>query len=276
MKTLTLPLVVAAAAALAACQTVPQNDSELVGARTAVTQARADAYASRAGAADLDRAQQSLQRAEAAWTAKDGEQANQEAYLARRRAEAALAEGQQARYDEQLQQANAERERLRQEAAARDERARQQAEAARREAARIAERNAALQRDLQARSTDRGLLAAPAELHFASGHARLTPQARRSAQSIAAVLQQYPERRVRVEGHADSRGSEASNMRLSQRRAEALRQALVKAGVDAGRIDVQAYGESMPAADNATATGRRQNRRVELLLSDGQGRFNTR
>ncbi len=230
-------LVALAATALTACQTLPLDDPELAAARTAVAQARADDQATGVGATDIASAEQALQGAEAAWKDRDADEARHQAYLARRHAEAALALGQQARFDARTQQAAAEGARLRQEAATREAAARQ------------------------------------AELHFASDQAGLTAQARRLAARVAAALQQYPERRVRIEGHADSRGSDAGNLRLSQRRAEAFRQALQKAGVDAARIDVQAYGESRPTADNATAAGRCENRRVELLVSNGEGRF---
>lgn len=81
----------------------------------------------------------------------------------------------------------------------------------------------------------------------------------------AATLKQRSDLKVEVAGHADSVGSEAYNMRLSLRRAEAVRDYLVGKGIAADRLSVKGYGESQPVADNATEAGRFENRRVELL-----------
>ena len=71
-----------------------------------------------------------------------------------------------------------------------------------------------------------------------------------------------------VEGYTDSVGSAAFNQTLSERRAEAVRAALVKAGVDPTRIVAQGYGKEYPVASNATDSGRAQNRRVEVTISN--------
>jgi outer membrane protein OmpA-like peptidoglycan-associated protein len=69
---------------------------------------------------------------------------------------------------------------------------------------------------------------------------------------------------IEVAGHTDSKGSDAYNMKLSQQRAEAVRNFLISRGVAADRLTAKGYGESQPVADNATEEGRFQNRRVEL------------
>jgi outer membrane protein OmpA-like peptidoglycan-associated protein len=76
---------------------------------------------------------------------------------------------------------------------------------------------------------------------------------------------------VAVRGHTDDRGSAAGNRRLSARRAEAVRQALIGAGVAESRIRVEGVGAAEPVASNSTASGRRQNRRIELRLQAGVG-----
>jgi outer membrane protein OmpA-like peptidoglycan-associated protein len=73
---------------------------------------------------------------------------------------------------------------------------------------------------------------------------------------------------VLVEGFTDSTGSDAYNLQLSQRRAEAIRSALSQMGVDRSRIETRGYGEAYPVASNATAGERQMNRRVEIVLSD--------
>jgi OOP family OmpA-OmpF porin len=72
---------------------------------------------------------------------------------------------------------------------------------------------------------------------------------------------------VIAEGHTDSKGTDAYNQKLSERRANSVRDYLVRGGISAGRIKVVGYGESRPVADNKTEDGRAQNRRVELRIS---------
>ena len=83
-------------------------------------------------------------------------------------------------------------------------------------------------------------------------------------QNLADFMQQYGQTTTVVEGHTDSVGTDAYNQRLSERRANAVRDVLVNQfGVDASRVDSVGYGEARPVADNATAEGRAINRRVE-------------
>lgn len=294
MQSILKPGVAAAAALLtfAGCQTAPPASTELSAARSAVERARIDPYATRSGALELDRAQQALRSADqAAMRERDAAQARHFAYLAMRRSEIALALGAQAQTDERVQKASVDRERLQVEARTREaERAartarsaqsdaesmREQAERARRLAASQAERATALERDLQelqAHNTQRGLVVTLGDVLFDTGKAELQPGAQRRVEQLAAVLKQYPERRVLIEGFTDSMGSQTQNLALSQRRAESLQQALQETGVEPGRIQIRAWGEAHPVATNRTPSGRQQNRRVEVLFSDENGQF---
>ena len=84
--------------------------------------------------------------------------------------------------------------------------------------------------------------------------------------TTAAVLKKYPDNKVVVKGYTDSLGDPAYNIDLSQRRAQAVANELVKQGVKAENITAIGYGASNPVATNSTIEGRRQNRRVELEI----------
>jgi outer membrane protein OmpA-like peptidoglycan-associated protein len=99
----------------------------------------------------------------------------------------------------------------------------------------------------------------------------LKPGARRSIERIAQVLERHPERSIIVEGFTDSTGDAGFNQRLSEERAESVKQALIDAGVAPGRILTRGYGEAFPVASNDTAAGRQLNRRVQIVLGTAAG-----
>jgi outer membrane protein OmpA-like peptidoglycan-associated protein len=106
---------------------------------------------------------------------------------------------------------------------------------------------------------------------FDSGSAKLQPGAQDKLREVARVFMRYPRTRLEIVGHTDSRGSEASNQALSDRRAAAVRSALTAEGVDAARMTVRGEGEARPVATNDTPEGRAQNRRVEILSRPDEG-----
>ncbi|HEV2146439.1 MAG TPA: OmpA family protein, partial [Longimicrobiaceae bacterium] len=114
--------------------------------------------------------------------------------------------------------------------------------------------------------TERGLAVVVGQGLFATGQSSLSPRARDEVGRIAAVLQQFPEHRISVEGHTDAVGSEVANQRLSEQRAASVRAALIAEGVDPARVDAVGYGESRPVVGNATPAERAQNRRVEIVI----------
>jgi len=83
---------------------------------------------------------------------------------------------------------------------------------------------------------------------------------------VAKALTDYPTIKVRIEGHTDSRGKDAFNKKLSQKRAESVRKYLIRKGIDAARMTAVGFGEEVPIADNRTKDGRAQNRRVEFFI----------
>lgn len=95
--------------------------------------------------------------------------------------------------------------------------------------------------------------------------ATLKPDGKKMVDEAVRVMRDNPAMRVSVEGHTDSVGTDAYNQRLSERRANAVRDYMVSEGIDASRISTVGYGESKPVADNDTAEGRAENRRVEII-----------
>jgi OOP family OmpA-OmpF porin len=101
-------------------------------------------------------------------------------------------------------------------------------------------------------------------VHFETGKALLTEDSKQILSRVAASLLNHPEVKLEVAGHTDATGSDAHNLKLSQARANAVRNYLVGKGVPAERLVAQGYGESQPIADNQTKEGRDRNRRTEL------------
>jgi OOP family OmpA-OmpF porin len=106
-------------------------------------------------------------------------------------------------------------------------------------------------------------------VNFVVNKAELTIDAKKILDFVAQSLNANAEVTFEVQGHASSEGSDSYNMNLSQRRAESVRAYLISKGVAANRMTAKGYGETMPIADNATEDGRKQNRRVELVRTDG-------
>jgi outer membrane protein OmpA-like peptidoglycan-associated protein len=104
------------------------------------------------------------------------------------------------------------------------------------------------------------------EASFDFDRAELRPEFKPTLNKVADVLYNDPNQRIRVVGHTDSQGSEAYNQGLSERRAQATANYLISQGVAASQVVVEGRGESEPRADNSTAAGRAQNRRVEIFL----------
>ena len=103
---------------------------------------------------------------------------------------------------------------------------------------------------------------------FGAGSATLTSGAAASLRALAGYLQAAPSARVRIEGHTDGQGEAAANQQLSQRRANAVRDALASGGVPRSRLKANGLGETSPIAGDDSAAGRARNRRVEIIVSD--------
>ena len=234
-------------------------------ARTAYAQAQQTPQVVAHAPVPLQEADQALRRAERVWADEhDTEEVQHLAYLASQRVEIAKTAAEQHVAEAQIQQTTEERDRVLLDARTREaQRAKQQAQAATTQAQQLQQELAAL----QAKQTDRGLVLTLGDVLFETGRADLRPGALRNLYPLVTFLQKYPERRVLIEGHTDNVGSEAYNLDLSQRRADAVRDFLSQNGVNTAQIATRGYGKASPVASNDTAAGRQQNRRVELIIS---------
>jgi outer membrane protein OmpA-like peptidoglycan-associated protein len=105
---------------------------------------------------------------------------------------------------------------------------------------------------------------------FDAGSARLQPGAHKELGDLAEILVRFPGTQIRIDAHTDVTGTEEKNYELSEMRAGAVREALIERGVEPRRITARGWGESKPVATNATEEGRRQNRRVTVVISPVQ------
>jgi outer membrane protein OmpA-like peptidoglycan-associated protein len=123
---------------------------------------------------------------------------------------------------------------------------------------------------LETRREARGLIVNLSDVLFDTGQATLKSGAREKLSKLAGILLAYPGGyQVEVEGHTDSVGTEQSNLKLSQGRADSVHDYLLESGVKPDRINAgRGFGESAPVATNDTAAGRQVNRRVEIIIAD--------
>jgi outer membrane protein OmpA-like peptidoglycan-associated protein len=261
------------------------HSDQLDEARAEVEKVSADPLAQQAAAADVDEARKDLQRAEIALQQRAPQQdVDHLAYLALRHAQTGEARIAEARARQQVAQAQEERNRIQLQAREREaQNARSSAAAAQSEAAAAQNQAAAAQdelararqelADLQAKQTERGMVMTLSDVLFDTAQATLKPGADRAVDRLAQFLKDSPGTHVIIEGHTDSVGSDDYNVGLSERRAQAVADALTARGVSADRIQTKGLGKSYPVATNDTQAGRQQNRRVEIVFSDTSGRF---
>lgn len=246
-KLVTLPALLALGVGLAACSHQPNANLEK--ARNNFTTLQTDPQASKLAALETKDAQDWLSKADMAYIAKEDEQkVDQLAYLANRRTELAKQTIELRTAEAELKNAAAQRARALLEA--RDAQIRK------------------LQESLHGQKTERGTLVTFGDVLFDFNKAELKASAFSNINQLARFLQDNPERQVIVEGYTDSVGSASYNQALSERRAEAVRRALLRAGVAPSRVAAQGYGKEYPIAENSSDSGRAQNRRVEVTISD--------
>lgn len=278
MKNRTLSLLPKAAGLLAlgvllsACASAPQHNPKLVQAQSAYQAASNNAKVAQAAPEQLQKASQALNKAQQ--MKKRGASkldVDHYAYMASRHVAIANEAAREQAAEAKIKQASAERDRMK------AQESQQQARESQQQAHMTREQNAQLQKQLaalKAKKTKRGLVLTLGNVLFALNKADLKPGGARTVSRLAEFMKQYPKRNVMIEGYTDSTGTAAYNQQLSQRRAAAVRDALVADGINPQRIVTKGFGEKYPVATNKTAAGRQQNRRVEIVISDENGDFN--
>lgn len=196
-------------------------------------------------------------------------QAEAQARVAEQEAERQARNAELVSQEARAQARDAEVARQQAEARAREaEQARQQAETA---TVRITQLEQQLA-EFKARQTERGLELTLSGVLFEFDKATLKPGALRNLSPLITFLQEDPERKIVLEGHTDSVGSDSYNMELAQKRAESVRNFLIQSGIASHRIAAHGLGKGYPVASNDTEAGRLQNRRVEIIISNEASR----
>lgn len=120
--------------------------------------------------------------------------------------------------------------------------------------------------DFRAKENERGLVLTLGDVLFRTNEVDLTADALRKLYPLVTLLKENPKRSILIEGYTDSSGSESHNLDLSERRASAVRDFLVSTGINPERITARGYGEENPVASNTSEAGRKENRRVEVIV----------
>ena len=287
----TLVATTVASVLLAACAVAPPKPDGAAEARSKLTQLQSDPNLT-------NRVSPAMKEAEAAVRAAEQPQTDKElgahlVYMADRKVDIARAQAETNLAEDQRAELSAQREKARLDARTHEadiaegkvataraegaeqkvaaDQARNEAGAAQLAAANSEQQAAELQRQidvLQAKPTDRGLVVTLGDVLFATGKADIMTGAAGNLNRLVAFLNKYPDRTVVIEGYTDNVGSEQYNQGLSERRADSVRSYLAGQGIGMLRLSALGKGETGAVADNSSATGRQQNRRVEVVISN--------
>lgn len=261
-----IPLTLMVAVIVSGCSSVPYN-ANLAEAHNSFNNARSNSEISTQAQLEMKQASDTLSKADLALKEdEDKEAVDHLAYLAKQQVAIAQVTAQRKTAEAVVNKADASRSSVQLDA--------RTAEA---DAAKLViEQQNILINELNAQKTERGLVITLSDVLFRTDKAQLQTEGLRNVDKLADFLQQYPDYKVLVEGYTDSRGSDAHNQDLSDRRAESVSRALLRSGITSDRVIARGYGEEYPVADNDTASSRQLNRRVEIILSDANGNIASR
>ena len=236
-----------------------RQEEERIANEKAAAAASAKAEAEAKAAAEAAQAKRKADTEAAALKRQAEEEARRQAELARAREAQMKAEA-----DAAALRAKMEADRLK----AQEEAAKAEADRAHREAAELrAQLLQQLNQILETKDTPRGLVVTMADVLFDVGKYDLRPATREKLARLSGIVLAHKGLQLDIEGHTDSTGSDDLNQTLSERRAASVQSYLVQQGLAADSVTAKGFGKTMPIADNSTAAGRQQNRRVEIIVS---------
>lgn len=287
-KNISLVGIFAVALLVIGCGGPPANNPLLEEAKKDFQQAEQDTMIVREAPVALKEAEEALMESQQLWDEEAEENlVTHKAYIAKQKVRIAKQTAMLNAAQDEVSQAEAERQRVliearKAEAEAAERRAkealseaqkeRREAEQARKRAEELAQRV----NELEAQRTERGLVLTLGDVLFAFDKADLKSGGIQAVEKLSMFLEEYTERNVMIEGFTDNVGSDTYNQQLSQRRASAVKQALVSRGISSDRIRIRGYGEQYPVASNTNEAGRQRNRRVEVVISDKDGNIDER
>lgn len=278
-----------AMAILAGCSTMQTHNTALEEARSLTAQARTNPQITSLAPLELQKAVETLDKAEAAMKKGDEVSVNHLSYLTLQQVAIAQETASRKSAEMEIANAGAQRDQVRLEArTAEADNARAQADRAQRtsglqaeelrsiraqavlDQARIEQQQQML-KELNAKQTERGMVITLGDVLFSINRAQLSSSGVYNVRKLGDFLNQYPGHNVLIEGHTDSTGNRSINQPLSEHRADAVRAVLIDMGIKRARIQTRGYAEQYPVASNASTNGRQLNRRVEIILSDENG-----
>lgn len=263
-------------ALLTACATAPTSPDGSDDVRDKLTELQQNPAMMDHARVELRDAEAAVELAEQPLGRNDAALAAHRIYMADRMVEIARARGQTRVLEAERSELGEQRDAARLKARTREaDQARAEADSARSSEADAAARSAReaeeLQRQidlLEAEATERGLVLTLGDVLFATGSAEIQGGTNENLEKLVNFLNQYPDREVLIEGHTDNVGGAGFNQTLSRQRAESVQRFLVDRGIDRRRLTVSGFGFERPVAGNDTATGRQQNRRVEVIIEN--------
>ena len=287
-KIIFTPTLLVIAALLTACNSMPTSTSMLDQTRNDYQSAQSNPKVASYAPLEMKQASDAMAKANAAAANNDStEDIDKLAYLAKQKIALTQEVAKQKSAEAEVAKSGTERDKMRLDQRTREaDQSRTSANIARGDAAYaqqqtrdVQARNANLEAqlaELSAKKTERGMVITLGDVLFATDQARLNPEGQRTVQKLAQVLTQNPQRTVLIEGFTDSTGSSAHNQALSERRADSVQLGLLEQGIARNRIAIHGYGEAHPVAGNESTADRQLNRRVEIVLSEDDGKIRPR
>lgn len=255
-KLLIAPLIVSML--LVGCASKPVKPEGAEDLRNQFTQLQTDPQLGTRAPIAMKEAEQAIEAAETPRKEEEGATADHLVFMAKTKLDIARAMAERELYENQREELSDQRYGARLDARTKE------LQAARSQTSELQRQIA----ELNAKSTERGIVMTLGDVLFTTGQSDLKPGAANNLGKLLAFLREHPESHLTIEGHTDSAGNEPYNLALSQRRADAVKAYLVSQGIESIRIDAVGRGEEYPVADNTSPAGRQLNRRVEVIIAD--------